>query len=106
MHSANPKQVYPRPTKRKYVPKTPEATARRQLASKRNWDVMQLTNVVGQLKKLEANLYDGEVYKHQLGKGPVNSNTRASLRLATDFAEKALGNLKAHSKDSENNPLP
>jgi hypothetical protein len=105
-HSANPKQIYPRPAKREYVPKSPEATARRQLAAKRNWDVMQLTNIVGQLRKLESNLYNKEQYKHRFDQGAAHSGTRAALSLATDFAEKALVAIKAHNKDPKENPLP
>ena len=95
------------PTKRrKYIPKSPEATARRQIAAKRNWDVMQLTNIVGQLKKLEHNLHNKEQYKHRFDQGLNNSGTRARLALALDFAEEALVAIKAHNKDPQTNPVP
>jgi hypothetical protein len=95
------------PTKRrKYIPKSPEATARRHLAATRNWDVMQLTSLIGHLKKLEYNLYNKEQYKHRFDQDASHSSTRAKLSLARGFAEEALVAIKAHNKDPKENPLP
>ena len=105
-HSASPKQVYPHPAKREYIPKSPEATARRQLAAKRNWDVMQLTSLIGHLKRLEYNLHNRAQYKHRFDRDANHSGTRAKLALARGFAEQAIVAIKAHNKDPKENPLP
>ena len=100
---------YPKPLaatqRRKYVAKSQEATKRRRIAGKRNWDVLQLTNVIGQLERIRSNITMGEIYKLANGAEGASA-TRADISLAIEFAEDALAAIKAHNKDPKNNPLP
>jgi hypothetical protein len=91
---------------RKYVHKdtSPEATARRRVTSSRNWDVLQLTNIVGQLHMIEGRTADAENYTMQLSTN--GAHTIARLRLAIGFLKEVLPAIKAHNKDPKSNPLP
>lgn len=93
---------------RKYKAKSPEATARRIAAGRRNWDALQLAGIVNQLSML---LYQIEgrpgarPYTFSSKAEKTGSITAVKLRYAKHLAASVLTDIKAHNTDPKKNPL-